>query len=492
MGYRARDASGRRPRRPPVNEGARRIVLNTSYRTIPDVAGKVATFLLYVVMAREVDPSEFGVFTFSLAYVGIVTVLGSFGQDWILTREVARERGAIDRYFANTLLLKVGLSIPALGLSLAVLAVVSSPHTTFVSLLLGLSAVAELLTQTCFAVFQAYERLALVSAVLVPQRLLTALAGIALLLAGQGIVAVAVVFLIGSALGLAASAALMFGRVVRAALALDPSIWRPLMRAAIPVGVATVASLVLFRIDTAMLAAYKSSKVVGTYGASYRLLEASLFISWGLGAAVFPVFSRLHASSEPRVGVVFERSLKLLTALTLPLAAGAGILAAPLIDLIYGRHYDSGVTALRLLAPAIALYPAAYIAGDLLVSQMRQNAVSAVYVVVVIQNILLNLFLIPRWSLNGAAAGTSISQVLATGALVYLSLRTVGRLDWRRMLAGPVVASVVAGVAMATLQGSIVAALAAAAVLYAASLVVFERFAFPDDARVLFDLARRA
>jgi O-antigen/teichoic acid export membrane protein len=110
----------------------------------------------------------------------------------------------------------------------------------------------------------------------------------------------------------------------------------------------------------------------------------------------------------------------------------------------------------------------------------------------VIQNILLNLFLIPRWSLNGAAVGTSISQVLATGALVYLSLRTVGRLDWRRVLAGPIVASVVAGATMAALQGSIVAALAAAAALYVVSLVAFERLAFPDDARVLFDLARRA
>ena len=150
------------------------------------------------------------------------------------------------------------------------------------------------------------------------------------------------------------------------------------------------------------------------------------------------------------------------------------------------------MSALRLLAPAIALYPAAYIAGDLLVSQMRQNAVSVVYVVVMIQNILPNLFLIPRWSLNGAAAGTSISQALATELWSTCRCEPSGvwtgdecLLDrlWRAWSPG--------GDGRAA--NSIVVALAAAAVLYVVSLVAFERFAFPEDARgAPFDLARRA
>ena len=56
-----------------------------------------------------------------------------------------------------------------------------------------------------------------------------------------------------------------------------------------------------------MLAMFEPSEVVGQYGAAYRLLEATLFVSWSVSSAVYPVFSRLSPSSRAAVGFVFER-----------------------------------------------------------------------------------------------------------------------------------------------------------------------------------------
>ena len=95
------------------------------------------------------------------------------------------------------------------------------------------------------------------------------------------------------------------------------------MRAAAAIGLTSVFAVVLFRVDMTMLAAFEPNDVVGDYGAAYRLLEATLFVSWSVSSAVFPVFSRLSLTSVPSVGYVFERGVKLGVALTLPLAAGA-------------------------------------------------------------------------------------------------------------------------------------------------------------------------
>ena len=474
-----------------MRRGARRILVNTGYRTLPDIAGKVASFVFYVVMARKLGASDLGVFTFGLTFVSLVTFLGAFGQDAILIREVSRDRGLIDRYFANTLGLKVALGLPALGLSLAVLAAFSSRHTALVAALLGVSALADIFAQTCLAAFQAYERLAVIATVLVPQRLLAALAGIGLLLAGAGLVTVALAFVASSAVALAFALGLLFRRIVRPRLKLDPKAWGPLMRAAIPFGIASVAGLVLFRIDMGMLAGFKPASAVGNYGAAYRLFEATLFLSWSVSAAVYPVFSRLGPTTDPPVGLVLERALKLLTALTLPLAVGAAILAPAVIRLVYGDQYDAAVTALRLLAPAIALYAATYIPAGFLVAQRRERVVTTVYVLVAAENVLLNFVLIPRWSLDGAAAGTSISQVLAAALLVYYAAQTVGGVAWRRMVAGPVFAAVLAGLAMALFRASLGAAVGIGAAVYLAALLAFEKITFPEDARVLVDLARR-
>ena len=186
-----------------------------------------------------------------------------------------------------------------------------------------------------------------------------------------------------------------------------------------------------------MLAAFEPKDVVGDYGAAYRLLEATLFVAWSVGAAVYPVFSRLTTTSVPPVGLVFERGVKLSIALTLPLAAGALVLAGPLVEVLYGSSYENAETALRLLAPAIALYPVCYLTGYLLVSQDRQRVMTWVYGLVALENVLANLVLIPWLSLDGAALGTSISQLLVAVALVAFARRTIGRIRWGRIAGGP-------------------------------------------------------
>jgi O-antigen/teichoic acid export membrane protein len=264
------------------------------------------------------------------------------------------------------------------------------------------------------------------------------------------------------------------------------------MRAAAPIGVAGIFGIVVFRIDTVMLAAFEPDAVVGEYGAAYRLFETTLFLSWAVGAAVYPVLSRSSRTSAPAVGVVYEGSLKLVLALTLPLAVAAAALSEPLVQFVFGADYAEAGGALALLAPAIALYPISYVAGYLLVSQDRALVLTATYAFVAAENVLLNLVLIPRLSLEGAALGTSISELLAASILVAYSVRVTGRPAWTRVLAGPVLASAVAAAAMVWLREEVIVAAAAGAIAYVALLIAFERVVFPQDARTLWSSFRPA
>jgi O-antigen/teichoic acid export membrane protein len=470
-----------------MSDGARRILLNASYRVAADVVAKIASVALYVVMARQLGSADFGVFAFGLSFVTLVTALADFGQDRILTREVARAHERVDSYFANTVALKLVLAVPALAVGIAILSATASPETRDVAALLGVAVVAEQLMATCFATFQSYERLVFIPAALVTQRLLMAAWGIAALLSGAGVLAVAGIYLASAFVGLAIAISLLLTRVVRpkGVGVVTPRTWRALMIAALPIGAAGVFSTVLFRADMAMLAAFESAEEVGEYAAAFRLFETTLFLSWGVGAAVYPVFSRLSLTSSPPVRLVFERALKLAVALTLPLAVGAAVLAAPLVELLYGAEFEDSAQALILLAPAIALYPFAYLSGYVLVSQDRQKVLAPVYAALAAENVLLNLLLIPAFSLYGAAAGSSISQALAGICLMVFAVRLLGRLEWVRMLGGAVVGSVLAGTAMALLYDQLAAAIVAGTVVYVAALLAFEWRAYPEDARAL-------
>jgi len=476
----------------PDDKDAGRILTNTAYRALADVGSKVASIVLFVFMARELGNAQFGIFTFGLSFVTLVTILGGFGQDAVLTREVARDRERIHRYFGNVLALKVLLAVPALSVAVGItVATAGEQETRLVVLVLGIAVIAELLMNTCFAVFQAYERLAFVPIALISQRYFTAGAGVIALLAGAQVVAISIIYLAGASLGLAIALFTLFRYVERPSLELSlRSLW-PLFRATVPVGLVAIFAMALFRADMTMLAFFKPADVVGDYGASFRLLEATLFLSWAVNAAVYPVFSRLTRTTEPPVGNVFERAIKLAVALTMPLAVGAAVLAHPLVSVVYGPDYREAGRALLLLAPTIALYPVAFIAGTLLVAQNRHRAVTIVYGLVAAQNILLNLILIPAYSLDGAAVGTSISQLLLTIPLVVFAQRAAGTVRWFRALAGPLLASAIAGVAMLVLADAFAAAVVVGSAAYLVALMVWERAMFPQDARTIWAFLRR-
>ena len=475
---------------PAANRGSG-ILANTAYRSIADLGSKLCSSFLFIVMARKLGGEGFGVFTFALAFVMLVTGLADFGQDATLTREVSRDRGRVHRYFTNTLTLKLVLGLPALAVALAIgLAAGFSTQTAAAAALLGIGVVADQLSLTCAAVFQAFERLVYLPIGLISQRLFTAVVGVAALFAGAGVVAVSAIYLAGAALGFAIALWFLVRRIVRPHVIVDRKMWWPLMRAATPIGIAGVFGAVLARVDTAMLAAFDSTTVVGNYGAAYRLYETTFFLSWSVGAAVYPVLARTALRTPERTPLVFERSLKLLIALTLPLAVGAIVLGPGLIRLLYGQEFELAGSALQLLGPGIALFPIGYISGYLLVANDRQRTMSVVFGVVALENVLANFVLIPWLSLKGAALGNSISQALLAGLLVSFSRPLIGRLRWVRSLSGPVIATAVSGIVMVVLRGSTGTAIAASAGVYVITLIALEHFVFPEDAHALWTFLR--
>jgi O-antigen/teichoic acid export membrane protein len=473
-----------------VSELGRSVFANAGWRAAGDVGSKLASVVLYVVMARKLGAIEFGVFTFALAYTALVTTLGGFGQDLVLTREVARDRSLLDSYFANTLVLKVVLALPALAVADGVLWLGSDHQTAAVVGLLGLGIVLDLLMNTSFATYQAYERLRYLAVTLIVQRFAMAIIGSAVLFAGAGVVTIAAIYLATAALSLVLSLLFVYARVARPSFRIDVRRWKPLMIAALPVGLYAVFGVTLFRVDTAMLALYDPASIVGNYGVAYRLFQTTLFLCWAVGAALYPVLARLTRETEPTVGAIWEHGIKGVVALTLPLAVAAALLARPLIEFLYGGGFPKAPGALVLLAPTIALFPVAHICGMLLLSQDRSRALTLAYGVVALQNIVGNLILIPLLSLRGAALSTTISQVLLTVWLLVQAVRATGPVRWGRMLAGPVVATAVAALAMAPIREN-ASALLAGAGAYVVVLVLFERAFFPDDARATLKLLRR-
>ena len=457
---------------------------NAVARGIGEVVAKLASVAFYVAIARELGEGGFGDFIFALSFTTLLLLASGFGTEDLVAREVARDRSRLDHYLSNALAVKVATSVALLALAAAFVNLVGYSADARVAVyLVGAGVAVENLGRTLGSVFQATERMELLSISLIVQRVATAGAGIAVLAAGGGILQVSLVFLGGSLLGLAVAAVVMRRYVARPRMAVDRSRWWPIMRAGIPIGIVTMLLTVLLKLDQVLLSFLEGgdNSEVGLYGAAFRLVEATMFISWSFAAAFLPWVAHRGPDEGERLAQGYELGLKALSGVLVPIGVAFVILAEPFIDLLYGEAYEAAVGPLRWLGVTTVFYGLNLLASTLLVARDRPLDFARICAVVVVLNIALNLALIPPLGATGAALAAAVSSI----ALALLGARRIasltGRLRVLRAFAGPVVAGAAMAAAMLAVSLPWVAEAALGACVYLLVLLLVERRLFPDD-----------
>jgi O-antigen/teichoic acid export membrane protein len=207
-------------------------------------------------------------------------------------------------------------------------------------------------------------------------------------------------------------------------------------RASIPFAAQDLMSAGVARVDALILSALATQEIVGYYGAAYRLLEATLFLSVALQGAFAAMYTYLSERTEPSIHAFVQRSLKLSLALLTPCAVALGMLSEPILELLYGG-FDTAVTPLRLLGLTVVPLGIAMLMWVLITSR-REPRVLVIYSAVTLAvNVALNLVLIPPLEAIGAALAMLLTYVVAAAMMLRLAIQTVGRLDARQTLGAP-------------------------------------------------------
>ncbi|MCA1680510.1 MAG: oligosaccharide flippase family protein [Actinobacteria bacterium] len=193
--------------------------------------------------------------------------------------------------------------------------------------------------------------------------------GLIALAAGLGVVAVAGTYTLGATVGLLVAVLLAARRVGLPRVATSRRSWRRLTRLSLPYGVQDVFGVLLAKVDIVILSLLASQAAVGRYGGAYRLLEATFFLASSVNGAFAAMYTYLGPATDPPLGAVVQRSIKLLLVLLVPCAVVLGVLAEPVSVAFLGGDFERAAEPLRLLAPTVVLIGLVYLATSLLVSR---------------------------------------------------------------------------------------------------------------------------
>jgi O-antigen/teichoic acid export membrane protein len=413
----------------------RRIAKNIIVLLIGQVASYTIGFFCIIYIARSLGPAGFGVLSFAIAFAGIFAVFGDIGLQQLSVREIARDKSLTSKYLANISLLKIPLAIVTFGLIALTINLMGYPRdTVIVVYLVGLSVMLGAFALVYYSIFQALEKMEYQS--------MGQLLSVTVILGGVfiaikcnfSVIGFASLYLLASIIALIYCLIVIrikFPTLIKVGarpLEFDRSFWLQAIRHALPFGL--IAFLVgnYLGIDSVILSVVKGNEAVGWYNAAYKVVLALVFIPSTFFTALFPVMSKLYKSSLESLKLVYERSLKYMLILSIPIGVGITVLASRIVLQVFGVEYEASAIALQILVWNTVLIYTNSAFSFLLYSIDRQTTVVKVMVVTVIANVTLNIILIPAYSYVGASIAAVLSNLATLLMLGFILANTEYRL----------------------------------------------------------------
>jgi len=344
---------------------------NFIYLTLSDAASHFLGFLATIYIARIMGASGFGKISYALAFLNYALLFGNLGLTTIAAREIARDRDNVAMAGDITglrLVLSAGIFVLILACGLIM---PGDPVTRTMIVLYGLC-VFPFAVYLEF-VFQGREEMGYLSLARIVQYGSYVVALYLFLRSSDRILVVPAAFLVSYLLASAFLLAVFFGRGYRLPVRFFVPTFGKLLKAAIPVGLATLFYQIPLNLAPIVLGIFYAPALVGNFSAGYKIIIFLLIIERVLYYLFLPIVSRQHKEDPERLPRTFSFFLRAIFSLTLPIALGGIVLAPAVIRLIFGPGYESAALVLQILLVYFCATPVNTIFGYGLVALDREK-----------------------------------------------------------------------------------------------------------------------
>lgn len=431
-------------------------------------------------IARKLSQNDFGVYNLVLALMFIGGMIVNFGMESVIIREVAKDQGRAGIFLSNSILLSLIFALitwpMAVGLAYLLhygaeaIFLISFGGAVFIFMGVG---------QVASAVIKGYQRMEIFAGTAICQSLLGLGLNLFVLWAFGTVASLIAVLFITEGFKAVVCTSIVHRHFAALKWSLDRRVMFYLLRLSVPFALLMAYGVLLHRADLLMLGWLRPLDEVAVYGMAARLIDCLSLISASLIGALYPALSAKMTSDRSDLWNIFSDSVGVFVVCAFGAGAMIIVLAKPIILMLFGHTYVTGVATLRWLGCAFLFSMLSGPAGTLLLAagdQMRRLLVVAM--VLLGSNIVLCLWLIPTYGGNGAAISVLFSTVLGFGFRLFLCRKYFGRMPhFATMMWRPLAASLLMGALLGLLRNAHVLILAAlGGLVYVSALAMFGEF----------------
>jgi O-antigen/teichoic acid export membrane protein len=367
----------------------------------------------FVIIARTLGVKNYGAFVGTTALVGIVAPFVGLGIDTLLLKNVAKNRSLFGEYWGNTLWM-----ILVTGLGLMGILVIATPillPRSISPLLIFLVAASDLIfgsiTTASGRAFQAVDQLNISAQINIFIMFAKVLAALSLANFFPQPTTIEWVYLYLASSLISALLSVLLVHFLLGAPKLALARIKHELVEGVYFSISNSAYTIYNDIDKTMLARLATLEATGIYAAAYRLIDVAFIPITSIAGAAYAEFFR-KGKDGIKVTLAFAKPLVAISS-AYSLLAGIGLIVlSPIVPHILGDEYLNVVQALQWLAPIPLFRAMQHFGGDILSGTGFQGLRSFAEVVISGFNILINIWLIPLYSWQGAAWASLASDGL--------------------------------------------------------------------------------
>ena len=380
----------------------------------------VVTLIVGIYVARYLGPLRFGLLSYAISFTGLFIALATLGLDGIMVRELVRTPERKDELIGTAFWLKIGGAF--LMWSGIVAAIPFTENNTQTNILIAIIAFGIIFQ--AFKVidlnYQAEVKSKFVVLAQIIQLVVSSAIKLVLISLSASLIWFAWVILIETivlTIGLIAIYLLSGNKIL--SWKWRWKIARQLLGDSWPLILSGMVISIYMKIDQVMIKEMLNAEQVGIYAAAVRLSEAWYFIPTAIISSIFPAIINAKKQAEKIYNERLQKLYALMLWMGVAIALPTTLMASWIIRVLYGDAFAPASEVLSIHIWSGVFVFLGFVNGRWIIVENLQYIATIKNISGAVVNIVLNIVLIPKYGINGAAMATLFS-VLVANHIVFL------------------------------------------------------------------------
>jgi O-antigen/teichoic acid export membrane protein len=427
----------------------KKITLDTAALFFGRAVGLLLGMVRLNYLATFLGVANFGILNFATYFTALFQSLFDLGMSQLMTREIARNPSRSTELLGRAIILKVIIVLVA-SILVGVATVVSGfDRTTNWAVLLTTAALAiNGISQMFLSAFQAHRKMVTVSVANIANDAIVSGLIIFILPIFPSVSTALILTIAVSLINLGILVGIYYGGIGRPRYDFNLKAGLQMLKEGSQIAFSTLGISIYTFIGATVLKYSRGEIEVGLYSAGYKLISILTLIPVTFTQVIYPIFSDFFEHAKHKLEKALTDSLRVVNAISTPIAVGAVILAPKIFSLLYTEQFAPGTIVFQVAIVGNIFGYMDWVLASFLLATNRQVFLAIASLSVALGALVASLLAVPASgfvSLPFIQAGTEVSlfivQIVYVARLGYHSFRPV-------LLLRPMGAALVMGIVL--------------------------------------------